>query len=55
VQGAQDDPAQLRNSVRAWMALDFHALILGDGVSILQGAKEQLGKLVATFPQMTMS
>ncbi|MGB8329832.1 MAG: hypothetical protein WCE62_06870 [Polyangiales bacterium] len=55
MQGVQDDPAQLRNRVRALMALDFHALIVGDGVSILQGAKEQLGKLVATFAQMTMS
>lgn len=45
-----DDPAQLRDSVRALMALDFDALIVGDGVSILQGAKERLGKLVATLP-----
>jgi glyoxylase-like metal-dependent hydrolase (beta-lactamase superfamily II) len=45
-----DDPAQLRDSVRALMALDFDALIVGDGVPILQGAKEQLEKLVATLP-----
>ncbi|MFZ1866310.1 MAG: MBL fold metallo-hydrolase [Polyangiales bacterium] len=44
-----DDPDQLRNSVRALAALDFDALIVGDGVSILQGAKEQLKKLIATF------
>jgi len=42
-----DDPAQLRASVQALMALDFDALILGDGVSILEGAKERLGELVA--------
>lgn len=45
-----DDPPQLRDSVRALLALDFDILIVGDGVSILQGAKEQLQKLVATLP-----
>jgi glyoxylase-like metal-dependent hydrolase (beta-lactamase superfamily II) len=45
-----DDPGQLRDSVRALAALDFDALIVGDGVSILQGAKAQLEKLIAIFP-----
>jgi glyoxylase-like metal-dependent hydrolase (beta-lactamase superfamily II) len=45
-----DDPVQLRRSVRDLMALDFDALIAGDGVSILKGAKQRLGELVAGFP-----
>jgi glyoxylase-like metal-dependent hydrolase (beta-lactamase superfamily II) len=45
-----DDLVLLRESVRALMALDFDTLIVGDGVSILRGAKEQLQKLLATFP-----
>ncbi len=42
-----DDPAALRQSVKALMALDFDSLLLGDGQSILQGAKAQLAALVA--------
>ena len=44
-----DDPAQLKQSVRALADLDFDALIVGDGVSILQGAKDRLEELVKTF------
>lgn len=44
-----DDPAQLRASVRALRALDFDALLVGDGVPILAGAKAQLEQLVAGF------
>jgi len=44
-----DDPGQLRESVRALMALEFEALIVGDGVSILEGARERLGELVTGF------
>jgi glyoxylase-like metal-dependent hydrolase (beta-lactamase superfamily II) len=42
-----DDPVQLRKSVRELMALDFDALIVGDGVSILKGAKRRLEELLA--------
>jgi glyoxylase-like metal-dependent hydrolase (beta-lactamase superfamily II) len=44
-----DDPAHLRESVRALLAIDFDTLLVGDGVSVINGAKERLGELVATF------
>lgn len=43
-----DDPAQLRNSVRALLELEFDALIVGDGVPILEGAKPKLRDLLAS-------
>lgn len=45
-----DDSARLRLSVRQLLELDFDALLVGDGEPILQGAKERLRELVATFP-----
>lgn len=45
-----DDPAKLRASVSRWLELDLETLVLGDGDSILQGAGQQLKKLVASFP-----
>jgi glyoxylase-like metal-dependent hydrolase (beta-lactamase superfamily II) len=45
-----DDPARLRDSVRALMELDFDTLLVGDGVPIVGAAKARLGELVATFP-----
>jgi glyoxylase-like metal-dependent hydrolase (beta-lactamase superfamily II) len=45
-----DDPAQLRASVRALLALDFDALVVGDGVPVLADAKQRLRELVASFP-----
>ncbi len=45
-----DDPPRLRKSVRALADLDIDVLILGDGESILSGARERLEELVATFP-----
>lgn len=45
-----DDPARLRESVRGLLSLDFDTLLVGDGVSILQNAKERLGELIETFP-----
>jgi glyoxylase-like metal-dependent hydrolase (beta-lactamase superfamily II) len=44
-----DDPAGLRESVRNLLSLDFETLLVGDGVSILSGAREHLRDLVATF------
>jgi glyoxylase-like metal-dependent hydrolase (beta-lactamase superfamily II) len=44
-----DDPQQLRASVRALLALDFDTLLVGDGVPVLNGAKDRLRELVATF------
>jgi len=44
-----DDPTGLRASVRNLLALDFDTLLVGDGVSILSGAKDRLRELVATF------
>jgi glyoxylase-like metal-dependent hydrolase (beta-lactamase superfamily II) len=44
-----DDPARLRASVRALLAVDFDVLLVGDGVPILSGAKERVRDLVETF------
>ena len=44
-----DDPARLRDSARGLLALDFDILLVGDGVPILQSAKERLRELVDTF------
>jgi glyoxylase-like metal-dependent hydrolase (beta-lactamase superfamily II) len=44
-----DDPARLRESVRALLAIDFDSLLVGDGVPVMNGAKARLGELVATF------
>jgi glyoxylase-like metal-dependent hydrolase (beta-lactamase superfamily II) len=45
-----DDPARLRQSVRQLLDLEFDALLVGDGVSILHDAKSRLKDLAATFP-----
>ena len=45
-----DDPVRLRQSVRGLLDLDFETLLMGDGVSILSGAKEKLQQLVDRFP-----
>lgn len=45
-----DDPGRLRQSVRDLLDLDFDTLLVGDGVSILEGAKDRLRELVQTFP-----
>jgi glyoxylase-like metal-dependent hydrolase (beta-lactamase superfamily II) len=44
-----DDPALMRESVRSLLTIDFDTLLVGDGVSILSGAKDRLRELVATF------
>ena len=44
-----DNPARLRESVRALLALDFDSLLVGDGVPVMKGAKARLGELVAAF------
>jgi glyoxylase-like metal-dependent hydrolase (beta-lactamase superfamily II) len=44
-----DDPPRFRESARALLALDFDTLLVGDGVPILQSAKERLRELVNTF------
>jgi glyoxylase-like metal-dependent hydrolase (beta-lactamase superfamily II) len=45
-----DDPATLRRSVRRLVDLDFDAILVGDGEHVLEGAKERLAELVASFP-----
>ena len=45
-----DDPLRLRRSVRALLDLDFETLLVGDGVSILSGAKDRLRELASQFP-----
>ena len=44
-----DDPARLRASLRRLLELDFDAIVVGDGVPILAGARERLAELVAGF------
>jgi glyoxylase-like metal-dependent hydrolase (beta-lactamase superfamily II) len=44
-----DDPPRLRETARALLGLDFDILLVGDGVPILQSAKERLRELVETF------
>ena len=44
-----DDPPRLRESVRNLLAIDFETLLVGDGVSIMSGARERLRELAATF------
>ena len=44
-----DDPLQLKQSIENLLAFDFDKLLVGDGVSILSGAKDRLRELVATF------
>ena len=44
-----DDPARLRESVTALLALDFDILLPGDGEPILQNAKGRLKELVDSF------
>jgi glyoxylase-like metal-dependent hydrolase (beta-lactamase superfamily II) len=46
-----DDPPRLRDSVRRLLSLDFDAMLVGDGVSIVSGAKERLRELTGTFAQ----
>lgn len=45
-----DDPPRLRKSVRGLLALDFDTMLVGDGVSIMSGARDRLRDLVASFP-----
>jgi glyoxylase-like metal-dependent hydrolase (beta-lactamase superfamily II) len=45
-----DDPVRLRRSVRALLDLEFEILLVGDGVSILSGAKDRLRDLTCQFP-----
>jgi len=44
-----DDPAQLRASVRRLLSFEFDGLLVGDGESILRGAKDRLRALIDTF------
>lgn len=44
-----DDPPRLRDTARSLLALDFDILLVGDGVPILQGAKQRLRELADTF------
>jgi len=44
-----DDPARLRRSVRQLLALDFDTILVGDGTSVIGGAKQRLRELVESF------
>ena len=45
-----DEPARLRASVRRLLALEFDAVLVGDGVPIREGGRERLRELVSSFP-----
>jgi glyoxylase-like metal-dependent hydrolase (beta-lactamase superfamily II) len=45
-----DDPVRLRGNIHALLNLDFDTLLVGDGVSILSGAKDRLRELASQFP-----
>jgi glyoxylase-like metal-dependent hydrolase (beta-lactamase superfamily II) len=45
-----DDPARLRASVKALLALDFEVFLPGDGAPILSDAKARLMELAESFP-----
>ncbi len=44
-----DDPVRLRRSVRQLLDLDFDTLLVGDGQSVLNGARDRVRELVAGF------
>ena len=44
-----DDPRLLRASVRRLLDLDFDVILVGDGVSLEEGARRRLEELVAGF------
>jgi glyoxylase-like metal-dependent hydrolase (beta-lactamase superfamily II) len=44
-----DDPARLRRSIQRLLELDFDTILVGDGVSIVGGAKQRLRELVDSF------
>ena len=46
-----DDLPKLQESVRGLLDLDFDILLVGDGVPILQSAKDRLQELVDIFPR----
>ncbi len=46
-----DDPAALRSSLRRLAAIDFDALLLGDGLALTTGGRSALLALVATFEE----
>jgi glyoxylase-like metal-dependent hydrolase (beta-lactamase superfamily II) len=48
-EAVMDDAQLLKQSVRALLVLDVDTLLVGDGVSILEGAQAKLHALVATF------
>lgn len=45
-----DDPLRLRTSVGNLLGLDVDSILVGDGASILSGARSSLEELVAGFP-----
>jgi len=45
-----DDPPRLRTSLRRLVELDCDTLLVGDGTSILTGAREPLRALIHSFP-----
>jgi glyoxylase-like metal-dependent hydrolase (beta-lactamase superfamily II) len=50
-ESVMDDPPRLRRSVQQVLVLDFDAILVGDGVSVIGDAKNRLTELIAGFPK----
>jgi glyoxylase-like metal-dependent hydrolase (beta-lactamase superfamily II) len=48
-ESVMDDPPRLRRSIQQLLALDFDTILVGDGVSVVGGAKDRLKELVDSF------
>jgi len=46
-----DDLPRLQRSIQQLLALDFDTILVGDGVSVIGGAKDRLKELIDTFPK----
>ncbi len=50
-ESVMDDPPRLRRNIQQLLALDFDTILVGDGASVIDGAKQRLRELVDGFPK----
>jgi glyoxylase-like metal-dependent hydrolase (beta-lactamase superfamily II) len=50
-ESVMDDPPRLRRSIQQLLALDFDTILVGDGASVIGGAKQRLRELIESFPR----
>lgn len=48
-ESVMDDPPRLRRSIQQLLTLDFDTILVGDGASVVGGAKDRLKELVESF------